>query len=59
MNKFTEVGEYNFKSLSTYREPIKIFINLYLNRYYLKYFTTPKNFDKVINIINNVMKKNK
>ena len=59
MNKLTEVGEYDFNSLSTYRELIKIFINLYLNRYYLKYFTTPKNFDKVINIINNVMKKYK
>ena len=59
MNKLTEVGEYDFNSLSTYRELIKIFINLYLNRYYLKYFTSPKNFDKVINIINNIMKKYK
>ena len=59
MNKLTEVGEYDFNSLSTYRELIKIFINLYLNRYHLKYFTTPKNFDKVINIINNIMKKYK
>ena len=59
MNKLTEVGEYDFNSLSTYRELIKIFINLYLNRYYLKYFTVPKNFDKVINIINNIMKKYK
>ena len=59
MNKLTEVGEYDFNSLSTYRELIKIFINLYLNRYYLKYFTIPKNFDKVINIINNIMKKYK
>ena len=59
MNKLTEIGEYDFNSLSTYRELIKIFINLYLNRYYLKYFIVPKNFDKVINIINIIMKKYK
>ena len=46
MNKLTQVGEYNFKSLSTYRELIKIFINLYLNRYYSKYFTIPKDVMK-------------
>ena len=55
-NKLTEVNEYDFNSLSTYRELIRIFVDLCLNRYYLKYFTTPNNFE---NIINNVMKKNK
>ena len=59
MNKLTEVGMYEKNSLSTYKELVKIFINLYLNRYYLEYFTYPKNFDKVINIINKIMKKYK
>ena len=59
MNKLTEVGMYEKNSLSTYKELVKIFINLYLNRYYLEYFTFPKNFDKVINIINKIMKKYK
>ena len=59
MNKLTEVGMYDKNSLSTYKELVKIFINLYLNRYYLEYFTYPKNFDKVINIINKIMKKYK
>ena len=59
MNKLTEVGMFDKNSLSTYKELVKIFINLYLNRYYLEYFTYPKNFDKVINIINKIMKKYK
>ena len=59
MNKLTEVGIFDKNSLSTYKELVKIFINLYLNRYYLEYFTYPKNFDKVINIINKIMKKYK
>ena len=59
MNKLTEVGKYDINSLSTYKELVKIFINLYLNRYYLEYFTYTRNFDKVINIINKIMKKYK
>ena len=59
MHKLTEVGLYDKNSLSTYKELVKIFINLYLNRYYLEYFTYPKNFDKVINIINKIMNKYK
>ena len=51
MNKLTEVGIYDKNSLSTYKELVKIFINLYLNRYYLEYFTYPKNFDKVFTIL--------
>ncbi len=39
MNKLMEVGEYDFNSMSTYKELIKIFINLNLNRYYSKNFS--------------------
>lgn len=59
MQKLIEVGEFDINSLSTYKELTKILINLYLNRYYLKYFTLPRVFDKVINIIGNIMKKYK
>ena len=59
MNKLIEVGEFDINSLATYKELTKILINLYLNRYYLKYFTLPRVFDKVIIIINNIMKKYK
>ena len=59
MNKLIEVGEFDINSLATYKELTKILINLYLNRYYLKYFTIPRVFDKVIIIINNIMKKYK
>ena len=46
-------------NLNTYKELIKIFINLYLNRYYLDYFTNQKNIDKVIKIVSNILKKHK
>ena len=59
MQKLIEVGEFDINSLSTYKELTKILINLYLNRYYLKYFTLPRVFDKVITIIGNIMKKYK
>ena len=59
MNKLIDIGEFDINSLSTYKELTKILINLYLNRYYLKYFTLPRVFDKVINIIGNIMKKYK
>ena len=45
MQKLIEVGEFDINSLSTYKELTKILINLYLNRYYLKYFTLPRVFD--------------
>jgi len=59
MNKLAEVGMYEKNNSNTYKELIKIFINLYLNRYYLEYFTYPKNFDKVIKIISKTLKKYK
>ncbi len=56
MNKLTEVGMYDKNNSNTYKELIKIFINLYLNRFYLEYFTYPKNFNKVIKIITKILK---
>ena len=59
MNKLCEVGMNEKNNLNTYKELIKIFINLYLNRYYLDYFTNQKNIDKVIKIVSNILKKHK
>ena len=59
MNKLIEVGMYDKNNSNTYKELIKIFINLYLNRFYLDYFVEPKNFDKVIKIISKILKKYK
>ena len=59
MNKLIEVGMYDKNNSNTYKELIKIFINLYLNRFYLEYFINPKNFDKVIKIISKILKKYK
>ena len=59
MDKLTEVGMNDKNNSNTYKELIKIFINLYLNRFYLEYFIQPKNFDKVIKIISTILKKYK
>ena len=59
MNKLIEVGMYDKNSSNTNKELIKIFINLYLNRFYLEYFIHSKIFDKVIKIISTILEKYK
>lgn len=51
MEKLISIGFSNKTSLYTYKEFIKILINLYLNRFYLTYFTSDKNFDSILKII--------
>jgi hypothetical protein len=51
MEKILRIGELPRTSMYTNKELVKILINLYLNRHYLKYFTKPEVFERVMKII--------
>jgi hypothetical protein len=51
MEKILRIGELQRTSMYTNKELVKILINLYLNRHYLKYFTKPEVFERVMKII--------
>ena len=55
MDKFLSIGLSTSSSMHTYKEFLKILINLYLNRYYLTYFNSDENFDKITSIIKTIL----
>jgi hypothetical protein len=55
MEKLLRIGELPRTSMYTHKELIKILINIYLNRHYLKYFTKQQIFERVMKIIDRVL----